>query len=1169
MIRFDCPSCGRSIKVKDEGAGRKGKCPGCGETIQIPEQPEAFPDDDEVLPEALPDEDDQQDSSSEAWRLESEDGKEHGPNALATWYAKLPEPGNPLRGLALAEMVKADLERQWKSGRRLTLGSYLERYPELGTSGTLPLGLILREYQLRQEFGESVELSEYLQRFPRQARELEQLIQGDTTPALEADSTVHRSPRQDTPSRPDVGAMQSLAPLSFEQAPGTDGQVPESPLQNTNGTITAPQRACELTGEFGRYRILKKIGQGGMGIVYQARDTQLDRTVALKVPFFSASGRSAVIERFYREARSAAKLRHPNVCPVYDVGEINGVHYLTMAFLEGMQLSTHIRTAGPLPEERAAVIVRRLLAALEEAHRLGIVHRDLKPTNIMLDHNSEPVILDFGLARNMHGEDAQLTQDGAMLGTPAYMSPEQVLGKPDTVGPQSDIYSIGVIFYQLLAGQLPFDGPPTAVYGQILSAFPVPIHELRKEVSPRLAAICEKAMAKNREDRYASANAMAADIDVFVAELRSLRPTVSASGEETHSQSTAVPGSSATDDCGIEQDLELSVLAQEVPRLLDELRGRAVEDTELQSLFASMYDHRPLDERGFSQIRESLTEWADSIPHHKYRQFGQRVKLKAATDYPHYLMMLESQYDTRSVSPARLPYDGRPIPPPAVTAANIDVWSYLASPDDFEPHTAQAQIGGSQRLVACKPCGGHSKVACPSCRGSGAQTCDTCKGAVYVEESRQVERWRQTGRLVNGEPVNVNEQYFETEHFRILCPECGGKKHTKCKACQGERTVACSTCQGHGTQIEALTVTSRVQPEVDRLTHFCSSLTQDFRKSLSAEADYTEEISLRATSFRVEDLKGIPSTSLRQKISRLLEAAENRGSAHCRILGQRVKVLVAHVYHIAYTFENHDYEAYLVGSASEVIADKSPFGNLVVNSVRRASDDFADGAVPKGIALLEKCLEIGHADNAVNPVCEVLRDRLAAAYVAKAHSEGFSAESLYFSDRAQRIRPEIQTALRHEQSVLNRLAVYSFVPGIAVVAIMAAVACLSGLEPMTTLLPAGCSILSPIIVFVIASRLRNTLLGIGYSLVSSMLAVAAFGVIMGAVSDNGTRVLAWTVAAILQAAMLAGSTLCIFRSQYREKSSPTEDTLQNIRAMKQLCAQDWNAIRHLFQWRSD
>ena len=253
-----------------------------------------------------------------------------------------------------------------------------------------------------------------------------------------------------------------------------------------------------------------------MGAVYLAHDTQLDRKVALKIPRFSARKKDEIVARFFREARSAATIRHPNVCPVHDVGEIDGIYYLTMAYIQGRTLSEFIRPEKPLPERQVAAVVSKLALALQEAHDCGVVHRDLKPSNIMIDRRNEPVIMDFGLARRTNTEESRATQQGTILGTPAYMSPEQVLGDPEKIGPQTDVYSLGVILYELLTAHLPYQGPPTAVVGQILATDPPPPQQHRTDLDPRLIEICAKAMAKGQEDRYQSMKDLAVALTEYL-----------------------------------------------------------------------------------------------------------------------------------------------------------------------------------------------------------------------------------------------------------------------------------------------------------------------------------------------------------------------------------------------------------------------------------------------------------------------------------------------------------------------------------------------------------------------------------------------------------------------------------------------------------------------------
>jgi serine/threonine protein kinase len=288
---------------------------------------------------------------------------------------------------------------------------------------------------------------------------------------------------------------------------------PDSPTLTASGT-SATIGELGIPNPFGRYTVTRLLGRGGMGAVFLAQDAQLDRPVALKIPVFGKSLTAGQKERFIREAKAIAALRHPNLCPVFDVDEEQGILYLTMAYIDGQPLSALIQR-GPVPPPKAVDLVRRMARAMHEAHAHGTIHRDLKPANILIDKAGEPVVMDFGLARRAAwaedskqdgpaaAVDAGLTQFGSVLGTPAYMPPEQARGDQERVGPRSDVYALGVILYELLTGRRPFASEDTAeLIRQIESAPPPKPTDFYPWIDRAVEAACLKALAKDPIDRF-------------------------------------------------------------------------------------------------------------------------------------------------------------------------------------------------------------------------------------------------------------------------------------------------------------------------------------------------------------------------------------------------------------------------------------------------------------------------------------------------------------------------------------------------------------------------------------------------------------------------------------------------------------------------------------------
>jgi serine/threonine protein kinase len=287
--------------------------------------------------------------------------------------------------------------------------------------------------------------------------------------------------------------------------------------------------SAEEQKSIGRYTILCKIGQGGMGKVYKVRDTLLSRIVALKTLNCEVTPNSTVTQRFLREAKSNAQLQHPNIVTLYDFGEHNGTYFLTMDFIEGGSLESLIKSQK-LSFSRICQIMVNILDAIGYAHGKGIVHRDIKPANILIGKDGKPFVTDFGLAKAMD-VDTKLSQTGAIMGTLSYMSPEQAGLFPGVpVDGQSDIYSLGVMFYQMLTGSLPHQGDtPYIILAKLTTQEIQKARELNPEIPPVLERVCMKALAKDKRERYSTAEEMAKEIRAFIESVASDKTV----GEET------------------------------------------------------------------------------------------------------------------------------------------------------------------------------------------------------------------------------------------------------------------------------------------------------------------------------------------------------------------------------------------------------------------------------------------------------------------------------------------------------------------------------------------------------------------------------------------------------------------------------------------------------------
>lgn len=285
--------------------------------------------------------------------------------------------------------------------------------------------------------------------------------------------------------------------------------------ENESSTVITPQKVDAAPVRFGEYELLGEIARGGMGVVYKARQVSLNRPVALKMILSAQLASEEDVQRFRVEAGAAAKLDHPGIVPVFETGEIEGQHFYAMGLVSGGSLVDTVN-AGPLPSDRIARLMEAVSEAIQYAHSRNIVHRDLKPANILIDGEGQPKIADFGLAKNL-SEDHELTLTGQVMGSPAYMPPEQAAGKMQEVGPLADVYSLGAILYFLLTKRAPFHGTSTMeTLRMVTSDPPVSPRELNPEADLDLTTICLKCLEKDPFKRYPSAGALADEFDRFL-----------------------------------------------------------------------------------------------------------------------------------------------------------------------------------------------------------------------------------------------------------------------------------------------------------------------------------------------------------------------------------------------------------------------------------------------------------------------------------------------------------------------------------------------------------------------------------------------------------------------------------------------------------------------------